>query len=160
MKTAAFFLASLFALVLSAASYPVHAASTCSPATPFSIDTIPVVGAPSADDLAFTKVKREASFPGGDVAWQAFLGSNLKPNTPVKHKAPAGDYVVVVQFVVDTDGKITEIKPLTAHGYGMEEEVVRVIKKSPRWIPALIEKGVKVKAYRKQPISFVVSDAK
>jgi hypothetical protein len=42
----------------------------------------------------------------------------------------------------------------------MEEEVVRVIKKSPRWSPALIEKGVKVKAYRKQPVSFVVSAAK
>jgi len=37
----------------------------------------------------------------------------------------------------------------------MEEEVVRVLNKSPKWTPA-IQFGRRVKAYRKQPVSFFV----
>jgi periplasmic protein TonB len=39
----------------------------------------------------------------------------------------------------------------------MEQEGVRVIKKSPDWIPA-VELGKKVKAYKRQPIGFIVLD--
>ncbi|MEQ1678624.1 MAG: energy transducer TonB, partial [Chitinophagaceae bacterium] len=44
---------------------------------------------------------------------------------------------------------------LTNHGYGMEEEAMRVIKKGPKWTPA-VQNGRQVKAYRKQPITFQV----
>lgn len=65
--------------------------------------------------------------------------------------------MVVVQFIVDQKGTLSDIKALTAHGYGMEQEVIRVLKKSPKWLPAQVN-GRKVKAYRKQPITFAVSD--
>jgi periplasmic protein TonB len=45
---------------------------------------------------------------------------------------------------------------LSTHGKGMEEEAIRVIKKGPDWVPA-IQNGRNVKAYRKQPITFVVA---
>jgi hypothetical protein len=160
MKTTALFLVPALTLVLFAGALSAQpAANTVQ--TPYNqVDSLPLVAAPSAADSVFIKVKREASFFSGEQGWQSFLARTLKPNTPVKHKAPAGEYTVVVQFIVDTDGKLTDIKPLTAHGYGMEEEVVRVIKKSPRWTPAVLDKGVKVKAYRKQPVSFVVPAGK
>jgi protein TonB len=41
----------------------------------------------------------------------------------------------------------------------MEEEVMRVIQKSPKWRPAM-QNGKPVKAYRKQPITFVVNEKK
>jgi protein TonB len=63
----------------------------------------------------------------------------------------------VVQFIVDKDGNVSEVKALTSHGYGMEEEAVRVIKRGPKWTPA-IQNGRQVKAYRKQPITFVVTE--
>jgi len=160
MKTASLILLPALTLALIAGTFSSHAAPNTFHTTYSLADTLPVTAAPSADDSVFTKVKREATFFSGEQGWQAFLARTLKPNTPIKHKAPPGEYTVVVQFIVDTDGKLTDIKPLTAHGYGMEDEVVRVIKKSPRWSPALIEKGVKVKAYRKQPVSFVVPAAK
>ena len=78
---------------------------------------------------------------------------------PVKNGAPDGTYTVVVQFVVDKEGNISEVKPLTRHGYGMEAEVIRVIKKGPQWIPA-IQFGRNVKAYRKQPVTFTVMSEK
>lgn len=98
---------------------------------------------------------REASFTGGKDNWIRYIQRNLKADVAVKKGAPLGQYTVVVQFVVDTDGQVINIKPITAFGYGMEEEVVRLMQKSPRWQPAWIY-GTKVKAYRKQPITFVV----
>ena len=53
------------------------------------------------------------------------------------------------------DGSVSQIIPLTAHGYGMEEEAIRVIKNSPGWTPAE-QNGTPVNSFRIQPISFVV----
>ncbi|HET9432867.1 MAG TPA: energy transducer TonB, partial [Chitinophagaceae bacterium] len=75
---------------------------------------------------------------------------------PVRNFAPEGTYMVIVQFVVDKEGHITDIKPLTKFGFGMEEEVIRIMKKSPRWVPAS-QFGRNVNAYRKQPVTFAVT---
>jgi protein TonB len=107
----------------------------------------------------FEKVEIEASFPGGEGAWRSFLEQNLNPNTPVEHGAPAGSYTVWVQFIVDKEGKPTEFKALTHHGYGMETEVIRTMRKAPLWTPAS-QGGRIVKAYRKQPVTFVVQEEK
>jgi protein TonB len=48
------------------------------------------------------------------------------------------------------------VKALSNHGYGMEEEAVKVIRKGPAWVAA-IQNGRPVKAYRKQPITFIVT---
>lgn len=100
-------------------------------------------------------VEQDADFRGGEQGWIQFLQRNLKASVPVKNDAPFGIYQVVVQFVVAEDGTISDIKPLTRFGYGMEEEVVRMLNKSPKWIPAH-QFGKKVKAYRRQPVSFSV----
>jgi len=107
------------------------------------------------EDKIFESVQIEASFPGGDIAWKRFLERNLNPNTPVDNGAPAGQYQVWVQFIVDKEGVISEVKALTSNGYGMEDEAVKIIRKGPHWIPA-IQNGNKVKAYRKQSILFIV----
>jgi len=59
--------------------------------------------------------------------------------------------------VVDKEGNVSDVKPLTSHGYGMEDEAVRVIKKGPQWKPA-IQNGRNVKAYRRQPITFQIEE--
>lgn len=87
--------------------------------------------------------------------WESFLRRHLNPDVPVDNDAPGGRYRIVIQFVVDKEGNISEIKPLTNFGYGMEEEAVRVLRKSPKWEPA-IQGGYKVKAYHRQPITFEV----
>ena len=62
-----------------------------------------------------------------------------------------------MQFVVDEDGAVSDIKALTNHGYGLEQEAIRVLRKAKKWEPA-IQNGRKVKAYRKQPITFQVTE--
>jgi protein TonB len=108
------------------------------------------------ENKIFDKVEIEAKFPGGDSKWRQYLERNLDPNTPVDNGAPEGTYTVVVQFVVDKEGNISDVRPLTKHGYGMEDEAMKVIKKGPKWDPA-IQNGRQVKAYRKQPITFQVT---
>jgi protein TonB len=103
----------------------------------------------------FEKVEIEASFKGGEGAWRKYLERNLNAATPVDNGAPEGTYTVWVQFVVDREGAISDVKAQTNHGFGMEQEAVKVIGKGPKWEPA-VQNGRKVKAYRKQPITFVV----
>jgi len=73
----------------------------------------------------------------------------------VENGAPAGQYTVVIQFIVDKNGDITDVTALSKNGYGMEQEVIRLIKNGPKWQPAMLN-GAPVKAYRKQPITFVI----
>jgi hypothetical protein len=114
------------------------------------------VGVP-VDSAAFTKVDVEAEFPGGQPGWNKFLQKNLNADIPVDNDAPAGKYTVLVRFVVSKDGSITDIKALTKNGYGLEEEVIRIIEKSGKWTPAIVN-GKAVNAYRKQPITFVTEE--
>jgi len=109
------------------------------------------------DNKVFEKVEIEPSFPGGVNGWREFLQKNLRTTVPVDSGASAGTYTVVAQFIVHRDGSISDLKTLTNHGHGMESEVLRVMKKSPNWIPA-IQNGCTVTAYRKQPITFVIAE--
>ena len=118
------------------------------------------VAAPVHEDdenKVFTKVEIEAGFPGGDAAWARYLQKGLNANAPVDAGAPAGTYKVIVKFIVSKDGSISDVTPETSFGYGMEEEAVKIIKKGPRWTPA-VQNGRNVNAYRRQPITFVVEE--
>jgi protein TonB len=111
----------------------------------------------TADNRVFDKVEIEASFPGGDSKWRQYLERNANGQVATENGAPAGTYTTVIQFVVDKDGSITNVKALTNHGYGMENESIRIIKAGPKWNPA-VQDGRLVKAYRNQPITFRVED--
>jgi protein TonB len=108
------------------------------------------------ENKIFDKVEIEAAFPGGDAKWRRYLETNCNGQVASDNGAPEGTYTTVVQFVVDREGNISDVRALTNHGYGMEEEAMRVIKKGPKWTPA-IQNGRQVKAYRKQPITFQVT---
>ena len=99
-------------------------------------------------------VEIEAKFIGD---WGKFLLRSLNPGVPADNGAPPGRYTVMIQFVVDKEGNVSDIRALTNIGYGLEEEAIRVIKKATKWEPA-IQNGYKVKAYRRQPITFEVPE--
>lgn len=102
----------------------------------------------------FTKVEVDAKYPGN---WRSFLERNLDGQVAVDNGASPGTYTVIIQFIVDVAGNVSDVKALTNVGFGMEQEATRVIKKSGKWNPA-IQNGREVKAYRKQPITFQVTD--
>jgi len=127
--------------------------NTQTPVSPGNGNSVEQPETPEPDE-PLSIVEVDAKFNGN---WVRFLERNLDANVPLSNSAPAGRYSVVIRFVVDKEGNVSEITPLTNHGYGMEEEAVRVLKKAAKWEPA-IQNGHKVKAYRKQVIVFEVME--
>lgn len=117
--------------------------------------TIEEIKKPKQEPEIFAKVDTEAMFPGGPQAWRKFLEKNLRADVATENGAKPGTYTTIIQFIVDKDGTVSDVKPLTNIGYGLEQEAVRVIKKSGKWKPA-IQNGKVVKAYRKQPITYQI----
>ena len=144
-----------FALIagLTAFAKPIHIVTSKTYQPVSIVDTLPDT---DTRLKIFEIVEVEASFAGGETAWRSYLQENLNPLVPVRKKAPVGIYTVYIQFVVSKEGKVSDIKALTNHGYGMEKEVMRILRKAPNWTPAL-QKGKPVNAYRKQPVTFQVS---
>lgn len=108
-------------------------------------------------EKVFTVVQISAEFPGGLPAWSKYLERNLNRDLPVNNGAPAGKYTVVVSFIVDKNGSISEVQAENNPGYGTGEEAVRVIKKGPSWKPA-VQNGRNVIYRHKQSITFQVSE--
>jgi protein TonB len=122
-------------------------------------DNSNAVDLPKDDDenKIFTKVEVEAEFPGGRNGWTRFLTNNLDSEVPGSNGASPGQYTVIVRFVVAKDGSVSDVQAETSHGYGMEQESMRVIKKSGKWTPA-VQNGRNVISYKRQPITWVVSE--
>jgi hypothetical protein len=125
------------------------------------INSLFIFSQPAADSTAkkvFTTVEQEASYPGGDEAWKKYFEKKLGGFSPAQNDAPAGRYTCIVQFIVSTDGSTSSIKAITKNGYGIEEKVTEVIEASGKWSPAM-QNGKAVNAYRKQPVTFLVTSA-
>ena len=106
---------------------------------------------------AFIPVQIPAEFPGGLQGWTRYLERNLNSDVPIENGAPAKAYAVIVTFIVDKEGKVSDVKAENDPGYGTKEEAIRVIKKGPNWIPA--NQNGKMVTYRhKQTIVFKVTE--
>lgn len=108
-------------------------------------------------DSKFVSVQIPAEFPGGIKEWQRFLERNLNSDLPTENGAPTGVYTVTVSFVVDTEGKVSDVKAENDPGYGTKDEAIRVIKRGPKWIPAN-QNGRPVVYRHKQMITFKVTE--
>jgi len=84
-------------------------------------------------DEIFTIVEESASFPGGLAAWGKFLKKQLKYPRQAQRMGIEGR--VFIQFIVERDGSLTDIKVVKGIGAGCDEEAVRVLKNSPKWKP-------------------------
>jgi len=114
----------------------------------------------SNDDIhtnSFVSVQIPAEFPGGIQGWTRYLERNLNSDIPIDNGAPVNMYTVIVTFIVDKEGKVSDVKAENDPGYGTKEEAIRVIKKGPSWIPA--NQNGKAVVYRhKQAITFKVTE--
>ncbi|WP_018616550.1 energy transducer TonB [Segetibacter koreensis] len=110
-------------------------------------------------DKVFTKVEKEAKFPGGPEGWKRYLERNLDANVAANDGAPTGNYTVKVQFIVDKEGNISNVqaievpKPCPSCG----PEAVKVIKKGPKWEPA-VQNGRNVIYQAIQFVTFQVAE--
>jgi periplasmic protein TonB len=116
-----------------------------------------VIAAPKDDDndgKPFMKVEVESIFPGGPAAWLRFLNKNLHyPDDALNNEIQGA---VMVQFIVDKDGNVSDIEAVGGPDKGgLREEAIRVIKKSGKWTPAQ-QNGRYVKSYKRQPVTFSI----
>jgi len=99
----------------------------------------------------FTKVQIESEFPGGKSEWNKFLAQNQRyPELAIKRTIEG---TVLVQFVIDEKGKVTDVEVIQSVHRLLDREAVRLIKSSPDWTPA-IQSGRPVKSWKRQPIVF------
>ncbi len=99
----------------------------------------------------FTVLESNAEYPGGKEAWAAFLNRHL--STPAELEA-GQKRVVMVKFAVGSDGSITQFQIIQSGGEAFDNEVIRVLKKMPKWKPA-IQNGRNVSVMFTQPVTFM-----
>lgn len=88
-------------------------------------------------------VDQQPSFPGGTNALNTFILSNLKYPVWAQEKGIQGK--VVVKFIVEKDGSISNVEVDRSVSTSLDNEAMRVVKAMPKWIPGQINgKAVKV----------------
>ena len=90
-------------------------------------------------------------FPGGTAALMKYLGTNIKYPTISQEMGSAGR--VIVQFVVDKDGSISNPEVVRGVDAYLDKEAIRVISGMPKWKPG-VQNGKKVRVKYTVPVVF------
>lgn len=107
--------------------------------------------APATEPKEDVVPDRQPQFPGGMQAWLAFLTRNLRSPEEMESGEKR---TVVIRFHVAEDGSIANFRVERSAGPAFDEEVMRVLKKMPKWTPAL-KAGQPVSVSFTQPVTFV-----
>lgn len=101
----------------------------------------------------FTVVESMPEFPGGMGALMKYLAENIKYPALAKESGIQGR--VFINFVVEPDGSISNVKVLRGIGGGCDEEAVRVVKSMPNWKPGK-QRGKPVRVSYNLPVKFTL----
>lgn len=123
--------------------------------------TIPFVNdgqqVPQKKGDVYVTVDKMPEFPGGLNAQQRFIGENLKYPVEAQEKGVEGR--VIVRYVIRSTGDITDIEVIRGVYPSLDEEVVRIVKAMPKWIPGK-QNGKAVDVYYTLPLIFKISGSK
>lgn len=103
----------------------------------------------------FTSVEQVPTFPGGLEAFGRYLQKNIRYPAVARENGTQGK--VILSFICERDGSLTDIKVVRSIGDGCDEEATRVIKASPHWKPG-IQNGRPVRVAYSVPVSFTLSE--
>jgi protein TonB len=103
------------------------------------------------EETQFIPLEKSPEFPGGYAAWSNFLNRYLQTPGDLD---PGEKKVVLISFLVDVNGAVTGFKVVQSGGNTFDNEVIRVLKKMPKWKPA-IQNGHPVAVPFTQPVTFV-----
>lgn len=107
--------------------------------------------APEVENKVFDVVEVMPSFPGGQSALMQYLNSNIKYPVVAQENGVQGR--VVVSFVVEKDGSITDVRVVRSVDPSLDREATRVVKSMPHWIPGK-QNGSAVRVKYNVPVSF------
>ena len=108
------------------------------------------VGAPNENPV-FQVVEEMPEFPGGMGECLKFLGKNIK--YPVESQQAGVQGKVIVQFVVEKDGSISNPKVVRSIDPDLDGEAIRVISIMPKWKPGM-QRGQSVRVKYTVPVTF------
>jgi len=92
------------------------------------------------------------SFPGGEVAYRAYMRQNAHFPEEAQLKGASG--TVYVGFVVDEQGRIIDAEVVRGVGFGFDQEALRLIRLMPWWTPGTVG-GKPVRVSRTLGVPFV-----
>lgn len=99
----------------------------------------------------FDRVDEKPTFPGGESAMKSFLRSNIKYPIVAQENGEQG--CVFVQFIIEKDGSISDVKISRSDAPSLDEEAMRVIKAMPKWNPGKLN-GIPVRVKNEVPVVF------
>jgi len=102
-------------------------------------------------DQIFLVVEETAAPTGGMPAFYEFVSKKLKYPAQARRMGIEGK--VFVEFVIERDGSITDVKAIKGIGAGCDEEAVRVLQSAPKWKPGK-QRGKPVRQRMVLPIAF------
>lgn len=102
-------------------------------------------------DQIFTIVEETAAPTGGMTAFYEYIKDNLEYPRQARRMGVQGK--VFLEFIVDKDGSITDVKVVRGIGAGCDEEAIRILQNSPKWKPAK-QRGRPVRQKMTFPINF------
>lgn len=103
------------------------------------------------DGKIYTVVEQQPVFPGGEAAMMAYIKKNLKYPAFASENGIQGR--VVLSFVVEKDGSISNIEVMRSPAEELTQEAIRIVKSMPKWRPGKL-KGEKVRVKYVLPITF------
>lgn len=101
----------------------------------------------------FVVVEEPPVFPGGDDARVKFIAENIKYPEEARKTGIQG--TVFITFIVEADGRVTNVKILKGIGGGCDEEALRVVQSMPDWSPGK-QSGKNVRVQFNMPIKFAL----
>ncbi|MDR0438346.1 MAG: energy transducer TonB [Bacteroidales bacterium] len=106
------------------------------------------------EEEIFIIVEENAGFPGGDEARMKYLRDNIRYPPLAREAGIQG--TVHLTFVVERDGRITDVRVVRGIGGGADEEAIRVVQNMPRWSPGK-QRGKAVRVQFNLPIRFTLT---
>ena len=107
--------------------------------------------------VEFIVEEKQPEFPGGMKALMNYLQKNTKYPSICQEQGIQGK--VVVQFVIDTDGSITDVQVVKPVNPLLDKEAVRVISSMPKWTPGM-QRGKNVRTRFTLPVGFSLKKTK
>ena len=105
----------------------------------------------ASNGKVFEKAEVMPEFPGGEQAMMDFVAKNVQYPKEAMEKEISGR--VLVGFIVEKDGSISETEVVKGIGGGCDEEAVRVVKAMPKWKPGK-QDGKPVRVHFLLPLTF------
>jgi TonB family protein len=99
--------------------------------------------------------EKEAEFKGGHEAWVKYLVKKIDKSKYLNYMKVGMHYTVIVKFALDEEGTVTDVEVEDPGSSERLDNIAEdIIRQSPHWEPA-IQYNQTVKAYRRQPITFI-----